>query len=138
MRQHHLALRPYDTNETINAHADGSQWCALAVSTPVTSLWINPKEVYELAHPNLSEKKPKKPIVLDVESLAVAIGLEPADLSARLRKNAKKEFLYLKRHLPPDIAQVEIETSQRFMVLLNIAVIIQKAMRPHTSLVLPI
>lgn len=98
--------------ETINAHRGmlmDRNGVPLAVSTPVTSLWINPKEVYELAHPNLSEKKPKKPVVLDVESLAVAIGLEPADLSARIRKNAKKEFLYLKRHLPPDIAQVVLD-----------------------------
>ena len=98
--------------ETINAHRgmiSDRNGVPLAVSTPVTSLWINPKEVYELAHPDPTEKKPKKPVVLDVNALAIAIGLEPIDLAARINKNAKKEFLYLKRHLAPDVAQVVLD-----------------------------
>ncbi len=98
--------------ETINAHRGmimDRNGVPLAVSTPVTSLWINPKEVYELAHPDPTEKRPKKPVILDVNALATAIGLEPIDLAARIAKNPKKEFLYLKRHLAPDVAQVVLE-----------------------------
>lgn len=98
--------------ETINAHRGmimDRNGVPLAVSTPVTSLWVNPKEVFELAHPDLSVKKPKSPVILDVEALAIAIGLEPEDLKQRINRNNKKEFLYLKRHLPPDIAQVVLD-----------------------------
>ena len=77
----------------------------LAVSTPVVSLWVNPKEVRELARP---EGK-RKPRVLNVRDLALAVGLDPAVLAAKLERNANKEFFYLKRHLAPDVAQVVLD-----------------------------
>lgn len=98
--------------ETINAHRGmimDRNGVPLAVSTPVTSLWINPKEVYELAHPDPDEKKQKAPVVLDVNALALAVGLDPVDLETRIYKNPKKEFLYLKRHMAPDVAQVVLD-----------------------------
>ena len=98
--------------ETINAHRGmitDRNGVPLAISTPVMSLWVNPKEVYELAHPDQTVKRPKKPMILDVAELAIAVGLEPAELNARIAKNAKKEFVYIKRHLPPDIAQVVLD-----------------------------
>ncbi|HEX5277722.1 MAG TPA: penicillin-binding transpeptidase domain-containing protein [Fluviicoccus sp.] len=78
----------------------------LAVSTPVVSLWVNPKELKELASPVNPKQKPR---ILDVPELARAIGVEPKALSDRLARSANKEFLYLKRHLAPDVAQVVLD-----------------------------
>jgi cell division protein FtsI (penicillin-binding protein 3) len=55
----------------------------LAISTPVDSVWANPKEL--------------APAVDEVPRLARALGLDPQLLD--------KEFLYLKRHLSPEQAQ---------------------------------
>lgn len=60
----------------------------LAVSTPVLSLWANPKLVPGHA----------------VEPLAQALGIKPGQLRQRLEANASREFIYLKRHLPPQDA----------------------------------
>lgn len=62
----------------------------LAVSTPVVSLWLNPKEA-------LGGK-------LDSTALAQTLNLNAADLRARLKKNQQREFLYIKRHLAPEAA----------------------------------
>ena len=62
----------------------------LAISTPVDSIWVNPKE---LAH-----------AVDRVPELARALGLD-ADLTIRrITRSMDKEFVYLKRHLSPDKA----------------------------------
>lgn len=62
----------------------------LAVSTPVKSLWVNPKLL------------PAE----DVGRLAGALGVSKASLQKRLAENAKREFMYLKRHLPPQDADI--------------------------------
>jgi cell division protein FtsI (penicillin-binding protein 3) len=63
----------------------------LAVSTPVITLWINPQE--------LAAVESRWP------ELANAVGQNPADLSARLRANKDREFLYLARGLIPEQGQ---------------------------------
>jgi cell division protein FtsI (penicillin-binding protein 3) len=60
----------------------------LAVSTPVTTLWGNPKE--------LMGARQHWP------TLAAALGLDPQALSAKLQQNAGREFLYLARGLTPE------------------------------------
>lgn len=62
----------------------------LAVSTPVKSLWVNPKLL------------PSE----DVGRLAAALGVSKSSLQTRLAENAKREFMYLKRHLPPQDADL--------------------------------
>lgn len=64
----------------------------LAVSTPVVSIWVNPKEA-------IADK-------LDVRALATALEIDPADLQARLQKNSGREFLYVKRALAPAAADI--------------------------------
>ena len=101
-------------NEVINAHRGmimDRNGVPLAVSTPVTSIWINPKEVFELAHPpkEEDEKKQKQPVFLDYNAVASAIGLAPNELRAKVEANPKKEFMYLKRHLAPDVAKVILD-----------------------------
>ncbi|KMT55071.1 cell division protein [Pseudomonas fildesensis] len=63
----------------------------LAVSTPVTTLWANAKE--------LQVAKDKWP------ELAAALGQDPKALSERLEAQANKEFIYLVRGLTPEQGQ---------------------------------
>jgi len=63
----------------------------LAISTPVDSVWANPKEL--------------APAVDRVPKLANALGLNADLLMRRITRSMDKEFLYLKRHLSPEKAQ---------------------------------
>ncbi|WP_444817086.1 peptidoglycan D,D-transpeptidase FtsI family protein [Stutzerimonas frequens] len=63
----------------------------LAVSTPVTTLWGNPKE--------LQAARARWP------ELAKALGQDPASLSERLQSQASREFIYLVRGLTPEQGQ---------------------------------
>ncbi|WP_181381806.1 peptidoglycan D,D-transpeptidase FtsI family protein [Pseudomonas prosekii] len=63
----------------------------LAVSTPVTTLWANAKE--------MQQAKEKWP------ALAAALGQDPKALSERLEAQANKEFIYLVRGLTPEQGQ---------------------------------
>jgi cell division protein FtsI (penicillin-binding protein 3) len=59
----------------------------LAVSTPVDSVWVNP--------PQLLESPDKIP------GLARLLKMDGGELTARLTRNVRKEFVYLKRHMNP-------------------------------------
>lgn len=59
----------------------------LAVSTPVMTLWANPQHLMQQA-----QRWPE---------LAAALGMDADTLAARLRANADKEFIYLRRHMTP-------------------------------------
>jgi len=63
----------------------------LAVSTPVTTLWGNPKE--------LQAARARWP------ELAKAVGQDAASLSERLQSQASREFIYLVRGLTPEQGQ---------------------------------
>lgn len=63
----------------------------LAVSTPVTTLWANPREALE-SRESWSKLSGNK--VLDSKALA-----------QRVLPNSKREFIYLARHLAPEQAQ---------------------------------
>ena len=62
----------------------------LAISTPVDSVWANPREL--------------APAVDSVPKLAGILGLDSQLLIRRITRSMDKEFLYLKRHLSPDQA----------------------------------
>ncbi len=62
----------------------------LAVSTPVASIWADPGELLDHA-----DRLPQ---------LAHALDIDPAELSATLKRHQDKEFLYLKRQINPDVA----------------------------------
>ncbi|WP_445362314.1 peptidoglycan D,D-transpeptidase FtsI family protein [Microbulbifer sp. ANSA003] len=64
----------------------------LAVSTPVHSLWANPKLLSEISDANLVH-------------LARALDLPSSKLGSRLKKYRNKEFMYLRRHLSPEEAE---------------------------------
>ncbi len=63
----------------------------LAISTPVDSIWANPKE-FAAAVDRIPE-------------LARALGVDSQMLMRRVTRSMDKEFLYLKRHLSPEQAQ---------------------------------
>lgn len=63
----------------------------LAVSTPVSSLWANPK---------ILQQSPEH-----WSSLAKSLGITRAELAARLKRYVNKEFMYLQRQMPPQAAQ---------------------------------
>jgi len=59
----------------------------LAVSTPVDSIWVNPRELIQAAD--------------RIPELAEALQIDPEVLARRLTRNVKKEFMYLRRHMSP-------------------------------------
>lgn len=63
----------------------------LAVSTPVSTLWANPKVLLQAPH--------------RWAELAQALKLNKAELEARLVRYATKEFMYLQRQMSPESAQ---------------------------------
>lgn len=80
--------------ETISAHRGtifDRNGEPLAISTPVDSIWVNPKEFATA--------------VDDIPRLARALDLAPESLLRRITRSMGKEFLYLKRHVSPDDAQ---------------------------------
>jgi cell division protein FtsI (penicillin-binding protein 3) len=66
----------------------------LAVSTPVISLWANPRLLGK------SERH---------EELASALGWSSADLQSRLKRYQGKAFMYLQRHMRPRDAQAILD-----------------------------
>lgn len=63
----------------------------LAVSTPVSTLWANPKVLSQASH--------------RLGDLAHALKANKAELEARLTRYANKEFMYLQRQMSPEAAQ---------------------------------
>ena len=63
----------------------------LAISTPVDSIWVNPKEFASA--------------VDDIPRLARALDVDSQTLMRRITRSMDKEFLYLRRHLNPEQAE---------------------------------
>ncbi len=63
----------------------------LAVSSPVDSIWAVPEA--------LLENRERLP------ALAQTLGMNAAELEQRLTEREEREFVYLRRHLPPDTTQ---------------------------------
>ncbi len=63
----------------------------LAVSTPVKSIWVNPKEI---------SRNPS-----DMRLLAFELQISETNLVSSITANAEREFLYIKRRMPPAEAE---------------------------------
>jgi len=63
----------------------------LAISTPVDSIWVNPREV--------------KLTPTTVSHLSRILGVKQESIRARVEGRADKGFVYLKRQVPPSIAK---------------------------------
>lgn len=64
----------------------------LAISTPVQSIWVNPRQ--------LKDSEQDK-----IEQMARILSIPEFELKAILKKDAEKRFLYLKRQINPDLAE---------------------------------
>jgi len=62
----------------------------LAVSTPVDSVWVTPRELVQA---------PER-----IPQLAAALHVDAEKLARRLTRNVEKEFMYLRRHMHPQEA----------------------------------
>lgn len=71
----------------------------LAISTPVDSIWVTPREVLEG-----EEKLPQ---------LAALLEIPAAELQQMLLDRTGREFLYLKRHISPELAASVNELAMR-------------------------
>lgn len=68
----------------------------LAVSTPVDSVWVNPKELQNLDS--------------DLSRLAYLTGLEPGVLKQKVTERLERDFVYVRRHMSPnDAARITSE-----------------------------
>ncbi len=67
----------------------------LAISTPVEAVWANPTDI---------ALNPRQ-----MGRLAQLLGINPAELQKRLTADPRREFVYLKRQLPPDEAAKVVE-----------------------------
>lgn len=64
---------------------------ALAISTPVNSIWLNPQDVAP-DHPKLSQ-------------LAQKLGVSSSRIRDKINANQSREFIYLQRRVTPELAQ---------------------------------
>ena len=79
--------------ERINAHRGMIQdrrGKPLAISSPVVSLWANPQELLEAEE--------------SIDSLAQMLEVSTQEFRAKLDRNKDRSFVYLRRHLPPAVA----------------------------------
>ena len=63
----------------------------LAVSTPVDSVWVNPRELLQAPE--------------DIAPLAAAIGVDAEEVERRLSQRSGREFVWMRRRLHPDVAE---------------------------------
>lgn len=64
---------------------------ALAVSAPVAAIWLNPKKI-DIANPKL-------------KVLAKILSIKAGDITEKIRRNSEKQFVYIKRQIPPSTAK---------------------------------
>ncbi len=63
----------------------------LAISTPVESIWVNPGKLLQS-----SDRLPQ---------LAAVLGMDREQLAQRIARRSEREFVYIKRHASPDLAE---------------------------------
>lgn len=88
----HLRAQPMPAHRGMILDRNGEP---LAISTPVDSVWVNPKEL-------LGARERWR-------QLASALGLDYAELKSKILQRADREFLYLRRHVDPDMAKAVMD-----------------------------
>lgn len=86
MRHLRVVRSPANRGVIMDRHGD-----PLALSTPVVSLWANPKE--------LATIKQKWPALTDL------LGFKPEALERLIAGRMKRDFVYLRRHVNPKLAE---------------------------------
>lgn len=77
----------------------------LAVSTEVKTIWVNPSLIMDESSKNNTEQE----LSFNYTELNKLLGLKPGYVENKIIENKSKEFIYIKRHVPPDIANKAIE-----------------------------
>src|SRR5690606_18982658 len=84
----------------------------LAVSSPVDSIWVNPRMLWEhvrahaAEHTDAGSKQKAWKHADCIDELAAALDVAAPVLRERLEARADKEFIWLRRHVDPDQAEV--------------------------------
>ena len=84
-------LRVVEINATRGRVVDRNHQ-PLAISTPVDSVWVDPQQ--------LTEDPERWPVLLEL------LELEPNYLQRLLAERVEREFVYLKRHVDPEVAKL--------------------------------
>jgi cell division protein FtsI (penicillin-binding protein 3) len=84
----HLRTQPITAHRGMILDRNGEP---LAISVPVDSVWGNPQELMGARE--------------HWRRLASALDIDYADMQSRIRRRADREFLYLRRHVDPDMAR---------------------------------
>ncbi len=71
----------------------------LAVSTPVVTIWANPKEML-----GANLEPDEQPPAIDWRALGKKLGTDPKGLRQRINRYSSRDFIYLKRQMTPDKA----------------------------------
>ena len=75
----------------------------LAISTPVNSIWLNPQEF------SADDKS--------VKQLARLLAIDAASLKKKISAYQGREFMYLKRHVSPELASKELQLNIKGIAL---------------------
>ncbi len=79
-----------------------------AISAPVYSVWVNPEELqdYLVPKPDLTaqQRLANQQSLAALAKVAKRLSINVNDLKARIKRNSHREFLYLKRHISPELA----------------------------------
>ena len=90
----HLRVMDLAANRGVIMDRNGEP---LAISTPVDSVWVNPR-AYLLNETESGRNE------AGMTQLAKVLGLNVAELQERIKTRAEREFVYLKRHVSPELA----------------------------------
>lgn len=80
----------------------------LAMSLPVDSVYVNPPDVKVSAKVEknpLEKAKAEQEIAEKFSKLAMLLEIDPKTLQKKISKDEKRGFVYIKRRVPPDLAQ---------------------------------
>ena len=85
LRHHRVMTIPAYRGTITDSHG-----AILAVSTPVDSVWLEPKQAKQAGN--------------RITTLARMLELDEQNIHRRLTAHSEKSFIYLKRHIPPELA----------------------------------
>ncbi len=99
-RQLRVVSVPAHRGEIVDRHGE-----PLAVSTPIHSVWVNPAQA-------MADRE-------GLLRLASLLELNSNSLLKRIESNSKREFLYIKRHISPELAEDVAELGVAGVALQN-------------------
>jgi len=100
-RSRYLRELPLATSRGVITDRNGEP---LAISTPMLSLWMSPRQFLHAA--KVMEEQTGNPILhYHIQTLAQALDTPVNELQTRIQNNASREFMYLRRRMIPENAK---------------------------------